>query len=834
MINIKMVDLKSRRAKLAAKNSTESSNLVMNKSRNLIVALGLLLSSAAIIPAHAQTYDKTLSALDALRPLSTPMNETTGAFVGGGFAASQLRHLPAHPLGSRLAGESDSRTWPFYVSAAQIGKSATFRLSYMNAVAVMPEGSVMDVYVNGDKVHSMAIISSIEPSQVDITIPPQLTSVGYNAVTVSVRQRHRVDCSPLATYELWTDIVDNGTGFVDAGGSNMISSLADLPAVTLSADGKVRIRALLPDKPSDQTLQNFFDFAQMITLAGGFNSPVIEIGESFGPGIDIFVGTHAELSTRAPDLAGELNGPGPFYIVSNADTGTMFMAMVTDEPLTRGELRSAVPIAEVQGSPLGLQALAAFSPARVYEGRTTTLRALGFRDEEFNGRLYRRSFQVVLSPDFYPADYDVVKLNLSAAYAPGLSRKSGMAVLVNGVTNTSIALSNTNGDIFENKGIELALSAFKAGQNRIEIETFLIKEEDTEDCPVNISASEEPARFLLSPSSSIELPNVAHFGLLPDLGNTLRSGFPHVGASEIGETEIFLGNRDEGTLSAAGSVVAHLAASAGQPVNFVVKTGFPRGDESNAIMIGAVNELSQNVTQNMSFVDMSATRVAWTQPRQLETLDPNGTEITVDTAPTGALELSADGSDDDAASEELKRFREKWTGDAAERARFPVLHRLQERITGWLADAGGAKSDGQLPMRLNGETSDLIITQDLAPSGRGVWTTITARDSNELSLQLERFLRPEPISLTTGQAVGFSARTADIINAGHPEKRSGILGAHSFTNLRLVVAGWLSNNPVIYLLIISVAIIIGGLAANRFLKTSGRQDGHATGTGEHG
>lgn len=802
-----------------------------------LAALSLALLAGLVAgPAAAQDYSKILGALDKLKPSITGRGAVTGAFVGGAFAPAQLRHLPAHPLGNRLAGESDSRTWPFYVSAAQLGKPAVFRLSYMNAVSVMPESSELALYINGERIHQMPILSSVEPSQTDIVIPAELLALGYNAITVAATQRHRVDCSPNATFELWTDIIESGTGFVTSDLGYNIASLADLPSVILSADGKVRIRALLPDKPTDVQLRNFYDFAQMIALAGDFKSPVVEIGESFGPGIDMFVGSRAELMARAPDLADELVGPGPFYIVSNQDTGTLFLALIIEGEITPDSLRRAVPIAEVQGTPLGIQTLATFSPARVYEGRRTTLRALGFQDEEFKGRLYRRSFKVALSPDFYPADYDVVRLSLSAAYMPGLSRKSGITVRVNGVTNTSIVLGNANGDVFTNKGIELALSAFKAGQNTIEIEASLARATDTSECPLGTVAN-EPARFMLSPESAILMPEIAHFGLLPNLGNALRSGFPHIGTSDLGETAVFLGNREPGTLSAAGSVIAHLASVAGRPMNFVVRTGFPRGDETNAIILGPLNELAGGVVENLEFVDVGKTRVAWSKSDLLQPGDGEA-PVEVDASPTGAVgdipELAAPADAAAAASRDLESFRAKWTGERNESAQYPTLHKAQEWLTNMLADVGVSQSANDLPARLNGETSELIVTQSLAPSGRGAWTVFTARDANSLATQMERFLRPEPVSQIEGQAVGFDAKTADLVNAGIAASGSGVLGAKSFTNLRLVFAGWLSNNPLIYLVMIVSAIGLAGVAANRFLKTSGRQDGHMTGTGSHG
>ena len=800
---------------------------------------------AAALPSAAPTvsaasYTNLMKALGRLKPAGATGPGSTSALIGGGLETMPLHHLPPHPLGTRLAGESDSRTWPFYAGAARLGRPAVFRLSYLNAVSVMPEGSFLEVSINGEALYKGPIFASTEPKSIDIEIPPQLLALGYNAITVKANQRHRVDCTPDATYELWTDIVESGTGFITDGTESLLSTLADLPSVTPSADGKIRLRTLLPDRPSDAQIQNAFDLAQMVALAGDFASPVIEIGEGFGPGIDVFVGSKAELMARAPDLAEGLKGEGPFYVSAEPETGAIFVALVMDGDITRETMRKAVPVGDVQGTPLGLTTLAMFSPARIFEGRRTSLRGLGFQDEDFSGRLYRRSFQVNLSPDFYPADYDVVKLDLTAAYAPGLSSRSAMTVRVNGVTKTSIALGNTNGAVMKNKSIELALSSFKAGRNTIEIEARLNKDTDIAEC-VPLTGNAETSRFLLSPESTIVMPPIGHFGMLPDLGNTLRSGFPYVNTGNLGQTTIFMADRQEQTLAAAASIIAHLAGVAGQPVDFKLQTGFPRGDETNAIIVGELDAIPAVVTDTMRNIDGGKLRMQWQKTANAPVQPADGEKPAVDKLPTGSITaLGQDGQPAEAAGpvtnpeEELRKFRERWTATGEQGSYLNILTGIQEAIAAKLVDAGLRQSADRLPDTLDVGESHLIVAQSLSPSGRGVWTLVTAKDALSLTVELERFLRPEPISEAKGLAIGFNAKTAAVINAGNADQRSGILGAKTFTNMRLVIAGWLSNNPFIYVIGLLSVVLLGGFTAHRFLMRHGRQDGHVTGTGEHG
>ena len=156
---------------------------------------------AAALPSAAPTvsaasYGNIMKALSRLKPAGGTGPSSTGAMVGDGSSGMPLHHLPPHPLGTRLVGESDSRTWPFYAGAARLGRPAIFRLSYLNAVSVMPEGSFLEISINGEPLYKGPIFASTEAASIDIEIPPQLLALGYNAITVKANQRHRVDCTP--------------------------------------------------------------------------------------------------------------------------------------------------------------------------------------------------------------------------------------------------------------------------------------------------------------------------------------------------------------------------------------------------------------------------------------------------------------------------------------------------------------------------------------------------------------------------------------------------------------------------------------------------------------
>ena len=71
---------------------------------------------------------------------------------------------------------------------------------------------------------------------------------GFNSVRLSAEQRHRVDCSLEATYELWTQIDPTQTGLILPEADVGVDNLADLGALSPDEQGALPIRAVIADK----------------------------------------------------------------------------------------------------------------------------------------------------------------------------------------------------------------------------------------------------------------------------------------------------------------------------------------------------------------------------------------------------------------------------------------------------------------------------------------------------------------------------------------------------------------------------------------------------------
>nr|WP_281437046.1 cellulose biosynthesis cyclic di-GMP-binding regulatory protein BcsB [Methylobacterium aquaticum] len=104
-----------------------------------------------------------------------------------------------------------------------------FQVGYLSAISVLPEASTLRIVLNGAEIGRTAVDGARGLRRETVTIPPGALRPGFNAVTIAVDQRHRVDCSVPATYELWTQIDPDTTGLVAAGRGSPTSPIFPPP-----------------------------------------------------------------------------------------------------------------------------------------------------------------------------------------------------------------------------------------------------------------------------------------------------------------------------------------------------------------------------------------------------------------------------------------------------------------------------------------------------------------------------------------------------------------------------------------------------------------------------
>ena len=259
------------------------------------LSAGLLLALCAA-PALAQT------AAPAWPPVA-PAGASLPAFVGLAKAPDaipvraerkDIRRLPVGLKAFRFDGEWDEREWPVYLTDAQARDALTFQVVAQSSVSVLPDASGLTLSINDTFVGRHRLGASSGFSKLGFDLPKGVLKPGFNLIRLKAEQRHRVDCSLPATYELLTAIKAEQTGFVFAGerGPSGVEYVADMAAIAPRGDGALVIRILTTGKLTPDMAGRAIKASQIIAVSSGSLQPLVEFGPAGtdGAGLDLVVG----------------------------------------------------------------------------------------------------------------------------------------------------------------------------------------------------------------------------------------------------------------------------------------------------------------------------------------------------------------------------------------------------------------------------------------------------------------------------------------------------------------------------------------------------------------
>ena len=712
-------------------------------------------------------------------------------------AASSVAEGSIHRLGPdarqlRFEGENGSRVWAIYVTAAQANSRARVRLSYSNAISVMPENSTLRISVNDVEVAKSPIAAASDPGAIDVELPRGLLTTGYNALRISVNQRHRVDCSLEATYELMTQVDPSTSGLTFPGVTDAgISTLDELASISPDSTGAVTIRVVLPENAATTEIDNAIRAVEATAIRARIIRPNVEIVNSIDsrPGLYVLVGDHANLNARGFGHFLDA-GSGPRVISTGNPGQTVLVLAGESERETEAAIRALSPADGGDIPAATAPALLALKTSKGFaiDGPThVSFHDLGLSSEEFDGRLYRANFDVMLPPDFYPADYDKLTFSLSYGYSPGLASNAQILVRVNEQEAGSMPMRNPHGGVFDGRSISVSLSALRPGLNRIQIEAQTPTSQDSACEPQSLLTAGK--RFALFDRSELIVPSLARIAKLPNLAVTMSSGFPYVGANS---GRLLIGRRDNTEIAAAASFLARTAYVAGRLIE--MRSTFDAADvrSSSAVIVGEFRDFGADILQPFE-LDAQILRRAWGGPRAIESANAAATKTTA-TATAPGVDLH------DQWAEGLETTTVDFGPRSSARAIYDRFINIHRNDLGWLRTPAATLD---IP-----EHSTLLLAQTRSPGADpGAWTLLLAANGDELARDIHGLAAPTNWDRAEGRAVAFLPRAGLVTIPGLPE--SYFVSTQSFGpgNFRLIAAGWLSSNIDYYL----VAFLLGAL-----------------------
>ena len=736
----------------------------------------LLTALTLAVPAWAQTFSgqgasPTMvlpgpqAAPQAVAPARPPEPRRAEAIPDASPEAAPLRRLPAIAAPLRLWGEAGSLTWPLFVTEAQARSGGRIRIGYAASVSVLPEASTLAVSLNGAALGAAPVAGGHGLQQVTVDVPPNRLAPGFNALAVEVRQRHRVDCTVAATYELWTQIDPESTGFLPAPFSAPApAALSELPATALGSGGALPIRILQTGaRMSERGVERALEAVQALALAARAGQPVAEFGTGAGEGegLALAVAPVAELAgivdpaslgpVTGPHLALVPGGPGRRPLVVATGPGEAEAAQAVAE-LAR---LAAVP---PRGAPEGLRALADAEGRRVSGGESLALADLGLADMAVRGRSHRVALDLAFPADFMAADYDRVVLDLDLFQGADLGPGAQVVVEVNERSAASAALGRGQGPA--RRALPLPLGRFRPGLNRVVIKTELPGPEACADAP-------GPVRLTLRAGTRLTIPPLARILRQPDLAQTLAGALPYAGSAR--RPTLAVPAPDADAMAAAATLAARLGVAAGRPLPFAFAAA--RAVEGPAVVVGPLRALDGAAA---AAAEAGRLRAAW------------------EAAPPPRL-----------APASLQRKALRLDGVPACLARGAADEPQSGQGNGQAGGQDGAPPDP-------GRAAAVLAQAVAGPAGDDLLTVLTAPSPAQLREAAACLAHPRVWSRPEGRRAALSGADSTVASERPADTRFALSGPPSPANLRRIAAGWLSLHAAWYGL---AALALAGMLA---------------------
>jgi cellulose synthase operon protein B len=741
--------------------------------------------------------------------------------------ASLLRRLPPLSTGSRLSGEQASILAPVYVTRKQADARARFRLGTLSSVSVLPESGTLAVFLNGVNVGAVPVGAAYGLRVTEFDIPGGLLRPGWNSVGIAAHHRHRVDCSVDAAHELWTRIDRAETGLMFADGTIGLPDLADIAAIGPRPDGTVLIGIVLDSERllKPETVERLGRAVQGIALAGRFAQPVVEFEASEEDGVDLVLGTVTDVVARISRAGiGEITGPTVAVVPGTGNRRPMIVVTGRSD----AELDDAIAklgIIAPFGTGSGVNALEGASGHRIGpDGQSLAIGDMGVEKQELFGRTLRMGFDAALPNDFLAADYGRASIDLAGGYAAGLGADAQIVVEVNGHNAGSVRLSSANGENFRHKRHFLPLSAFRPGQNRIELR---VNAPDGPGVGCDTPANSPPhARVWLNAATKVVFPSLARVGRLPDLAMTASGGFPFAGT--VGKMTLVVPTPDRATLGAALTVVARLGLAAGQQIPFSFVTSQPT-EKSGHVLIVAPARALDPVTMRQAQLDPDLVREAWSASAEL---------------PPAALPISrsalrrraylGDWPDscaaDQRSTEGTETPREQASGNVAE-VTGAVRTGYGSTGIGHLIGAVRSLTGGEPDPQARAASLDhlskaaLLVAQGSREGDPdSVVTIISSPNAATLKSAIACLVGPSVWSRLSGRLSVLDASTGAVAGSDAETTRYVATQEFSIDNQRLMIAGWLSLNPGIFIFVAFLLALPLAATTHFLVRNVGRRN----------
>jgi len=379
--------------------------------------------------------------------------------------------------------------------------------------------------------------------------------------------------------------------------------------------------------------------------------------------------------------------------------------------------------------------------------------------------------------------------------------------------------------------------AGELGVARREIEAQLPMPRDAACDP--LEAMTAAKRFLFLDATTLELPRIARIARVPDLSIMATGGFPYaVGGKN--RPRLAIPSLDPASIGAAATLATHLAIASGEPIDFEVSQALPRLGAGATLVVAPVRALDDDLLRAMN-LQQGAAITAWRTKApvaapedasltRLETIARNRLVLQRNFPPACHMRRPPLGWARNPAGIDLTA-----TGQIAIPLALDPLEEWNRQINGasWSRSVRAALSGAKLwidhrvealgsglEARFTSEPTEVDIAQGaslvMAQAAFGgarddIWTLVTAPTAARMAEAVACMVDPRVWRQIAGRVSALDETNAEIHSIEARDAHFLVTERLTIENVRLITAGWFSQNAIAYVAAALVlALLIGG------------------------
>lgn len=775
-----------------------------------------LLTALSTLPLHAQVSpfdmspERPADTPPAVQPPESPDSPTLPDQV-----PSSAAKQPAPPFTDKsnrfiipqdslsFSGENGEKTWAVFVTEEQAAAQASLTLTYQNSLVVAPEWSTLTLAINNARIVTEAVQSSEGRKTLSVDLPRGILKAGLNTFKMGTSLRHRTDCTVQSTYELWTEIDPSKTYLSFAGdGAKKFKKIDDVRAVGVDAAGRTTFNIVVPAINRLAATAPMLHLAEALAVLANMPNQSVTISPTLPPqqlagSLTVLLGTDDEVRDLGGSFSvGSPGDPLASFVDDPATGGSVLRLRGPDWQSVTNAVASIVdPLKREVGVPRSFLTTQTWRSPDVPLITTATrhkFSELGVETRNFTGRRLRTEFAIGVPSDFYANEYGKATILLDAAYSEDVLPGSQINIYVNDNIAATLPITTAGGEILRHFPISFTMRHFRPGANLITMEAVLNTRTDAVCAP---GAGASPVtRFALFDTSEFVMPAFARIGTLPNLAGMSGTSFPYNRSDK--PLPVVLSDGSEKSFSAAATLLARMSVAAGRPLEVDPRATANTAVNSNALFVGAIPQIQSAVLTQTGIAENI--RTVWSDVR--------------------GVQPEADGA---STRTEFEEWRERLSGRGW-RGQISSFDDWLNRTFNISLSSFSFYADPDEPYTPE-PAATLLVAQQANPAGDGVWTLVTSPTDDTLFDGLRALTHQDRWSQLDGHISIYKASTDELQKVPIGEFTFVPTQPRSFSNVRLIVANWLSANILSFSLLLILASALLGIATSRLLSNLGRR-----------